>query len=442
MITAIRLPLIPPSERIHPLSRKNMMPRNPDRSTVASVVIGAVSATIVAGVAFTAPHAAWAQSAQTPSSPAPTPGTSMPAVDPLQPGSVAVRRGWLWVSPQRLTEPAPEADSSTVGKLLQRLQATRDRANSGNDRSADWVLVSLSYDPQQLSRHDVAEAIAVQFPDPDSRPLFQAVPSRNPDGRAVAGDVILKTESEATAMRLMERNAGRIISPDRDILFVSGRAARTEDLGTAVTETMGSLFTTAGHFGSRPRDVVQVKAFIRPMEDAATARRAITESFGDTPPPAVTLVEWDSSLPTEIEMVVMAPDREETDQTVTFHTPPGDRASPVFSRVARVHSDTLIYFAGIAAPQAAEPVAEVEAAFAQLDRMARNRRTDFRHLAKATYYVGNDAVSAALNEVRPRLYDPERPPAASKVALPAVGPGQRGLLMDFIAVPTSRPSGD
>lgn len=412
-------------------------PRNTDRPNVASSII--VWLMVTSAMVFTSatPRSGVAQATPDRSSPNAKPNARQPGVDPLGPGSVVVRRGWLWYSPQLLADPVQNADSSTVVALLKRFQTLVDGTNPGDDRPPRWVLLSVSYDPQQLSRRDVVEGISVQFPDSVSRPLIQAVPSRNPDGRALAGDAILVLEGESAAMRLVARHAGRVIPPDRDILFVSGRAARADDLGTAVTETMQSLFTTAGHFGSRPSDVVQVKAFIRPMEDAAAAARSIAQSFGESPAPSVTLSEWESSLPTEIEMVVAAPDREATDQTVTFHTPPGDRASPVFSRVARVHADTLIYFAGIVAPKAAEPVGEVESAFAQFDRLAGGHPTDFRHLVKATYYVSDDAVSAALNEVRPRLYDPSRPPAASKVAMPSVGIGRRGLLMDFIAVPAS-----
>lgn len=179
------------------------MSKKTARLTDFSVVTGVITVTMVGAVTFTTPHVASAQATGDRSSPEATPRSSQVATDPLRPGSVGIRRGWLWYSP------------STVVALLTRLQAILERTNSGDDRPADWVLLSLSYDPQQLSRQDVAEGIAVQFPDADSRPLVQAVPSWNPDGRAVADDVVLKTESESTAMRLIEQHAGRTVSPDR-----------------------------------------------------------------------------------------------------------------------------------------------------------------------------------------------------------------------------------
>jgi hypothetical protein len=65
--------------------------------------------------------------------------------------------------------------------------------------------------------------------------------------------------------------------------------------------------------------------------------------------------------------------------------------------------------------------------------------SDLKHLVKATYYVSGDAVSLGLNQLRPRYYDPLRPPAASKAIVPGVGYSSRTLTMDMIAVPVPRP---
>ena len=84
------------------------------------------------------------------------------------------------------------------------------------------------------------------------------------------------------------------------------------------------------------------------------------------------------------------------------------------------------------------PVDEVKLAFDDLRRITEAAGGDLRHLAKATYYVSDDPLSSALNEVRPLVYDPQRPPAASKVAVPLIGKEGGGLLMDFIAVPAAK----
>lgn len=56
-------------------------------------------------------------------------------------------------------------------------------------------------------------------------------------------------------------------------------------------------------------------------------------------------------------------------------------------------------------------------------------------MAKAIYSVRNEAASAAINEIRPTLYDPEHPPAASKSLVYGIGPTGRSVAIDMIAVP-------
>ena len=60
--------------------------------------------------------------------------------------------------------------------------------------------------------------------------------------------------------------------------------------------------------------------------------------------------------------------------------------------------------------------------------------TDLEHLVKATYYVSDDDASKGLNDVRPEFFNPQRPPAASKAMIRAVGRTERTVLVDMIAV--------
>ncbi len=64
--------------------------------------------------------------------------------------------------------------------------------------------------------------------------------------------------------------------------------------------------------------------------------------------------------------------------------------------------------------------------------------SDLNHLVKATYYVSSDGTSKALNELRPRYYDPKRPPSASKALVAGVGREGRALALNMIAVPTMK----
>ena len=61
-----------------------------------------------------------------------------------------------------------------------------------------------------------------------------------------------------------------------------------------------------------------------------------------------------------------------------------------------------------------------------------------RHLVKATYYVSDDDAARWIDRLRPRVYDPSRPPAASKIMVHGVGMPQRTMTVDMIAVPVTK----
>ena len=56
-------------------------------------------------------------------------------------------------------------------------------------------------------------------------------------------------------------------------------------------------------------------------------------------------------------------------------------------------------------------------------------------MAKATYYVTDGEVSEQLGAKRSKVYDPKRPPAASKATVAAVGNKGERIAVDMIAVP-------
>ena len=80
----------------------------------------------------------------------------------------------------------------------------------------------------------------------------------------------------------------------------------------------------------------------------------------------------------------------------------------------------------------------MQASFNALGKLLAKTGSDFKHLAKATYYVTDDEISKAHNAIRPSFYDADRPPAASKALIESTGhPGSR-YVMDMIAVPKER----
>lgn len=280
---------------------------------------------------------------------------------------------------------------------------------------------------------EVESAIRQAWPE-GTAPAVTLVSGALPGGASLSGDVVMRRDAGGSNAVVSSGEAATMPA-GRDILYVSGRAASGE-IAEATSGTMTQLFDVLAHLGSGPADVVQVKAFIQPMDQWEVVEREIAKSFGDRATPPVVIVEWTStSRATEIELIAAAPDRSSNSGTVSYFTPPGDKASPVYSRVARVQSDTLIYTSGLHAEVGSDSMAELKRVFARLGEIGGATDSDLRHLVKATYYVSDDELSAKLNEIRPSVYDPERPPAASKVAVGSVGRKGCGLLMDFIAVP-------
>lgn len=227
------------------------------------------------------------------------------------------------------------------------------------------------------------------------------------------------------------------ILPIGSRVYISGQAeAGDGTLKDATLKTMQSLQKTLEHLGLRSTDVVQLKAFLRPMNDAAIAIEAMSAAFPESSPPPMVLVEWESaSAPIEIELIAASSSIKEA-PSIEFLTPPWMKPSPVFARATRLNHPTTIYISGLygstADPNGTDEIREV---FREVERIAKSGGSDLHHLAKATYYVSTDEVSKNLNTVRPEFYHPDRPPAASKAKVGGTGRKGRSMTLDMIAVP-------
>jgi enamine deaminase RidA (YjgF/YER057c/UK114 family) len=146
-------------------------------------------------------------------------------------------------------------------------------------------------------------------------------------------------------------------------------------------------------------------------------------------------VEWDSTLPIEIELIAAAPGGKKAADPVEYLTPPGMTASPVYCRVARVTAERYLYTGGLVSAKPGTGAEQVAGTFERLRGVLTDAGSDFNHLVKATYYVSDEDASAALNKLRPQFYDPKRPPAASKAKVAGTGVKERSLILDMIAVP-------
>jgi hypothetical protein len=106
--------------------------------------------------------------------------------------------------------------------------------------------------------------------------------------------------------------------------------------------------------------------------------------------------------------------------------------------VAIVRGGPRIFTGSVVSRTAGDGPAEVRGMYRELESLLHEAGSDLKHMAKATYFVGNDGASKALNQVRGELYDPRRPPAASKAAVEDTGFEGRASVLDMIAVPRTR----
>jgi len=349
------------------------------------------------------------------------------------PDAVVVNRGNLVHTRQFLASGTAE-DRFGLPGLIAELESL---CQSHQLELAQVAKLNLYVDTTQEGVLSAVHEVLADTWSTEAGPALTLIHSGLPGGAMVAADAIIAAPAGGGSETLSITPDSATLPAHRDILQVSGRAARSGTLEEATRETMAQLLRVIAEAGSGPSDVVQVKTFLQPMEQWEHAKKAIEEAFGEHPVPPIVIVEWTSSLPTEIEMIAATPNRAETTETVTFFTPEGDKPSPVFSRVARVHADQVIFVSGIPTASNETAFEETKRVFARLHDVTTSAGSDLRHLAKATYYVSDDQFSKQLNEVRPHVYDPERPPAASKVEVSSTGNGASKMVMDFIAVPAA-----
>ncbi len=355
--------------------------------------------------------------------------------------AVKVEGAALWHSSQ-IVPPAGENESieeqidaalNTLESLLRRAGATRSHVVKldlylldQKDRAAvesrlrawfgDEHLPAVAYVQSRLPRPGAKVALDAVFAAPQPDPLTSRIETSG---------------SAESSLRVYAR-----LLPRGDVVYVSGQA-EPGDLPTATRATLASLAATLNHLELERRDIVALKCFLTPMDQTEVVDREIAAFFGEEPVPPVSHVEWISgSRPIEIELIAAAP-RSETGATISYFTPPGMSASPVFSRVSRIHGDRRIYLSGLESRTPGDGAAQTHDVFDRIKALLDDAGSDLRHLAKATYYVSDDDASAQLNQIRPGVYDPARPPAASKAFVTGVGRGERGISIDLIAAPVA-----
>ncbi len=326
-----------------------------------------------------------------------------------------------------------------ISRVLDNLEAALKAAGSGLDRTVKLNFYAAGEEVVLAVRRALSTRLAGK-----GMPAVSFVVGKlgHPDALVSADAVGVSrlTVPAGTVKKITDptfpagQGAAAAVLPAGPVVYVSGQAEKGKTVAEATRRTLASLRATLRWLSLGQAEVVQVKCFLHPMTKVDDVRGEMKTFFGAKAVPPLVFVEWQAADSIEIELIAAAPAaKEKPTQAVEYLTPPGMTASPLFSRVCRINHGRRIYVSGLYG-DGADAAAQVKAVFATLGRALKKGGSDFRHLAKATYYVAGDDASRQLNVLRPRYYDPKRPPAASKAAVSSTGRKGCGITLDMIAV--------
>ncbi len=331
-----------------------------------------------------------------------------------------------------------------IGQVLSNLEAVLGAAGSGLDRLVRLNVYALSHQTAGRVREQLVKRV-----DAAVRPAITTVLTPLPHREAlVAVDAVAVTAAsgpgamsgEAVALRQCDAVAGdkdcadAAVLPPGGLAYLSGQPEKGGLAMSAVTRSLSTLLGRLQQLGLSPAQVVQVKVFLTPATSADAALLEVKRLFPGQLTPPVVFVEWIASVPVEIELVAQLPVDGQPSEPVEYYNPPETKPSAAFSRVALVRTQRQVFTSGLSARAAGDGEAQARDVFEQLGEILSQTGGDLRHLAKATYYVSADGGSKGLDILRRESFDPQRPPAASKVTVHGVGHPDRTLTIDFISV--------
>lgn len=344
-------------------------------------------------------------------------------------------------------------------RVLSNLNEALAVAGSGLDQVVKLTVYAADQAALDAARASVAQA----FSGP-TRPAATWVVNRQPnEAIRVTMDAVaiapLRQADRVTWLRSdqlsVESHAGHVaVMPPGQAVYIAGQVAPGETLAAAAGDTVRELYRTLEHIGLTAANVVQVKAFVQPIDRADDAHRAIAMAHGELAAadgasegrtaesakvPPIVITEWQAALPrpTEIELIAINPGVRSNGGAVRYAAPPWLSESPVFSRIALARADAhlgWVYFSGLTPAAGLTPTEQVSQVFGRLRELCRETGSNFQHLVKATYYVVDPEITKALGEVRPRYYDPQRPPAASLVQVRGAAQPDTNYTLDMIGV--------
>ncbi len=328
-----------------------------------------------------------------------------------------------------------------IEQVLNNLDAVLNASGSGLNKLVRLNIYAIAPATVKGVREQLAKRLQ-----PDVRPVISAVLTPMTHHKAlVAVDAVAATNDPAAAGQAVALQRCETVSGDKEaadaailprggVAYLSGVPAEGGLAVSAISKSMATLLKTLSQLQLTPANIVQLKLFLRPAVAADEALRELKRSFPNQMVPPVVFVEWIAMAPVEIELIAQLPVKEPTAESLQYYTPPDVRALPTFSRVALIRGEQQIYVSGLFSRVAGRGEDQARDVFAQLQTILDKTGSDMRHLAKASYYVSDDDAGRGFDRVRPQLFDPNRPPAASKVMVFGAGQAGRTLTMDMIAV--------
>jgi enamine deaminase RidA (YjgF/YER057c/UK114 family) len=325
-----------------------------------------------------------------------------------------------------------------IEQILDNLEAVLTGSGSGLDKLVRLNVYALA--PEAVVR--VGELLAKRLPD-GVRPAFTSVLTpMTRRGVLVAVDAVATSAENGSSVLLRrtaavagdEQAADAAVLPRGGVAYLSGQPDVGGLTESAVTRAMAGLMKTMGYLKITPQQVVQLKVFVTPAEAAEVVLPELKKFFPDQILPPVVFVEWLAAMPVEIELIAALPEGGDSHAGLEYFNPPEVRPSPTFSKVALVRADRQIFISSVFAREKSRGEPQAKLVFEQLQGILSATGSDLRHMAKATYYVSDDDAARWVDRTRSAIYDPSRPPAASKLMVHGVGQAARTMSVDVIAV--------
>lgn len=325
-----------------------------------------------------------------------------------------------------------------IEQTLNNLEAVLNASGSGLDKLVRVNVYALTPQTVDHVRNQLSKRLR-----PPVRPAITAILTPLTHRKAlVAIDAVAAAAEKGSAVALQrceavagdKQYADAAVMPRGGVAYLSGVPEEGGLTSPALSRSMSILMRTLGQLKLSPAHVVQLKVFLKPATAADEVLSELKKFFPGQSVPPVLFVEWIAQVPVEIELIAQLPLTGKPAQSVDYYTPPDVRPAHTFSRAALVRTERQIYISGLFARAAGKGEAQAGDLFDQLKVILDKTGSDMFHLAKASYYVVDDDAGRGFDRVRPRFFDPQRPPAASKVTIHGVGMAERTLTMDMIAV--------